>query len=33
VSGGLLEPLGRKQVQKLIDGLQAALHNTSGSIV
>ena len=27
VSGGLLEPLGRKQVQKLIDGLQAALHN------
>lgn len=25
VSGGLLEPLGKKQVQKLIDGLQAAL--------
>lgn len=25
VAGGLLEPLGRKQVQKLIDGLQAAL--------
>ncbi len=25
VDGGLLEPLGRKQVQKLIDGLQAAL--------
>ena len=25
VAGGLLEPLGRKQVQKLIDGLQEAL--------
>ncbi len=25
VAGGLLEPLGRKSVQKLIDGLQAAL--------
>ena len=25
VAGGLLEPLGQKQVQKLIDGLQAAL--------
>jgi uncharacterized protein len=25
VAGGLLEPLGRKQVQKLIDGLQGAL--------
>jgi uncharacterized protein len=25
VAGGLLEPLGRKQIQKLIDGLQAAL--------
>ena len=25
VAGGLLEPLGRKQVQRLIDGLQAAL--------
>lgn len=25
VAGGLLEPLGRKQVQKLIDGLRAAL--------
>jgi uncharacterized protein len=25
MAGGLLEPLGRKQVQKLIDGLQAAL--------
>ena len=30
VAGGLLEPLGKKQVQKLIDGLQAALHATSG---
>ena len=26
VAGGLLEPLGKKQVQKLIDGLQAALN-------
>jgi hypothetical protein len=25
VAGGLLEPLGKKQVQKLIDGLQTAL--------
>ena len=25
VAGGLLEPLGRKNVQKVIDGLQAAL--------
>jgi|ERR1022692_3214571 carbon monoxide dehydrogenase subunit G len=25
VAGGMLEPLGRKQIQKLIDGLQAAL--------
>ena len=25
VAGGLLEPLGRKNVQKLIDGLQTAL--------
>jgi carbon monoxide dehydrogenase subunit G len=36
VSGGLLEPLGKKQVQRLIDGLQAALHNNvteSGSTV
>ena len=33
ISGGLLEPLGRKQVQKLIDGLQAALHTASGSTV
>lgn len=30
VAGGLLEPLGKKQVQKLIDGLQAALHAMSG---
>jgi carbon monoxide dehydrogenase subunit G len=30
VAGGLLEPLGKKQVQKLIDGLQAALHSGSG---
>lgn len=26
VAGGLLEPLGKKQLQKLIDGLQAALN-------
>jgi hypothetical protein len=26
----LLEPLGKKQVQKLIDGLQAALNVASG---
>jgi|SRR5580658_536132 carbon monoxide dehydrogenase subunit G len=25
VAGGLLEPLGKKQIQKLIDGMQAAL--------
>lgn len=25
IAGGLLEPLGRKSVQKLIDGLQAAM--------
>jgi len=25
VAGGMLEPLGKKQIQKLIDGLQAAL--------
>ena len=25
IAGGLLEPLGKKQVQKLIDGLQSAL--------
>jgi carbon monoxide dehydrogenase subunit G len=30
VAGGLLEPLGKKQVQKLIDGLQAALAGTQG---
>jgi len=27
VAGGLLEPLGKKQIQKLIDGLQSALQN------
>jgi uncharacterized protein len=32
VAGGLLEPLGKKQVQKLIDGLQAALHSGSGGV-
>jgi carbon monoxide dehydrogenase subunit G len=31
VAGGLLEPLGKKQVQRLIDGLQAALHPPTGS--
>ncbi len=31
VAGGLLEPLGRKQVQKLIDALQVALHNSTGT--
>ena len=31
VAGGLLEPLGKKQVQKLIDGLQAALNGATGS--
>ena len=25
IAGGMLEPLGKKQIQKLIDGLQAAL--------
>ena len=30
VAGGMLEPLGKKQVQKLIDGLRAALHSGSG---
>jgi carbon monoxide dehydrogenase subunit G len=30
VAGGLLEPLGKKQVQKLIDGLQSALDGASG---
>ena len=29
IAGGLLEPLGKKNVQKLIDGLQAALQRTS----
>ena len=32
VAGGLLEPLGKKQVQKLIDGLQAALHSAGGNL-
>ena len=31
VAGGLLEPLGKKNVQKLIDSLQAALTRESGS--
>ena len=31
VAGGLLEPLGKKQVQKLIDGLQSALNGAAGS--
>ena len=31
VAGGLLEPLGRKNVQKLIDGLQAALKEPRSS--
>jgi carbon monoxide dehydrogenase subunit G len=30
VAGGLLEPLGKKQVQKLIDSLQKALAATTG---
>ena len=29
VAGGLLEPLGKKNVQKLIDGLQAALSQST----
>ena len=29
VAGGLLEPLGRKQVQKLIDGLKSALGSSA----
>jgi len=29
VAGGLLEPLGRKNVQKLIDGLQTALRSSA----
>ena len=32
VAGGMLEPLGRKQVQKLIDGLQSALHSANEGI-
>lgn len=31
VAGGLLEPLGRKNVQKLIDALQAALTKEQGA--
>jgi len=31
VAGGLLEPLGRKNVQKLIDALQAALSREQGA--
>lgn len=31
VAGGLLEPLGKKQIQRLIDGLQAALNGSTGS--
>jgi uncharacterized protein len=30
MAGGLLEPLGRKNAQKLIDGLQAALKSAGG---
>jgi uncharacterized protein len=30
IAGGLLEPLGRKNVKKLIDGLQAALTQADG---
>ena len=32
VAGGLLEPLGKKNVQKLIDGLQAALNASAAAI-
>jgi len=31
VAGGLLEPLGKKQMQRLIDGLQSALQKNSKS--
>jgi uncharacterized protein len=31
VAGGLLEPLGRKNAQKLIDGLQAAIEGSSSN--
>jgi carbon monoxide dehydrogenase subunit G len=31
VAGGLLEPLGKKNVQKLIDGLKTALTNSTES--
>jgi carbon monoxide dehydrogenase subunit G len=32
VAGGLLQPLGKKNVQKLIDGLQAALRGATGAM-
>jgi carbon monoxide dehydrogenase subunit G len=32
VAGGLLQPLGKKNAQKLIDGLQAALTGTAGAV-
>ena len=32
VAGGLLQPLGKKNVQKLIDGLQAALKGSAGTM-
>src|SRR5438128_5466816 len=32
VAGGLLEPLGKKNVQKLINGLQAALNGAGGGL-
>ncbi|HVP55828.1 MAG TPA: SRPBCC domain-containing protein [Candidatus Eisenbacteria bacterium] len=32
VAGGLLQPLGKKNAQKLIDGLQAALKGTPGAM-
>lgn len=31
MAGGLLEPLGKKQIQKLIDGLQVALGQNTGA--
>jgi carbon monoxide dehydrogenase subunit G len=33
MAGGLLEPLGRKNAQKLIDGLQAALTSTPSQVM
>jgi len=32
VAGGLLEPLGKKQIQKLIDGLQGALSSAGTAV-